>query len=405
VLAKTTKRLGFRDTELQSFSSVLRLFTWRLSSPAIDTLVKSILSGELAARAEAEDKVGLSRLRFSRQEIHEYLETKLPFQIGKTLRALGGAGSLGLRPKLAYFLAGKGLIATSVTRHNGRRCKAITREAVVSFKSEYRLGIEMAHEIGTSMDSLLLALQKLDIHPVSGKSVDDGPRYIFRRRDLDHIKLKKIISLIPTKAICKQSRSINSREAAKILSMQEGAILQLVENDVLRPYPESLDSARGYSFNRNYIEGYQGQFRNLLELISLKAAAKLLHVSVGNLHIRWVKRGCLSYEISKNGKKRFLRKADVDAVASFLGSVVTALEAAVLLGVPRPYIRHWTVDKLLRPATNPYPQAFHHPLYSKADLGRLQVKRQKVGSNTKVFLTSSHESSKNSELPSPTSPT
>jgi predicted site-specific integrase-resolvase len=391
VLAKTTKPPGFRDTELKSFSSVLRLVTWRLSSPAIDTLIRSILSGLLTPRAEAEDKVGLSRLQFSTQEVHQYLETQLPAQTGVTLRAVGGVESLGSRAKLTYFLAGKKLIATSATRRNGRRCKVITREAIGSFKSEYRLGIEMAHEIGTSMNSLLLALQKLDVHPVSGKSVDGGPRYIFRRRDLDCINLKKIISLIPTKATCKQSRSINSSEAAKMLNMPKSAILQLVENDVLRPYPESLDSARGYSFHRNYIEGFKGQFRKLLELISLKAAAKLLHLSVGNLHVRWVKTGCLSYEISKDGTKRFLRRADVDGLASFKGSVVTAFEAAILLGVPRPYIRQWTKDKLLRFTANPYPQAFRHPVYSKADLGRFRVERQKIGSVMKVFLTTRDE--------------
>lgn len=391
VLSKTTKPRGFRDTELKSFGSVLRLVTWKLSSPAIDTLIRSILSGLLTPRAEAEDKVGLSRLQFSTQEVHEYLETKIPAQTGVTLRAIDGVASLGSRAKLTYFLAGKRLIATSATRRNGRRCKVITREAIVSFKSEYRLGIEMAHEIGTSMNSLLLALQTLDIHPVSGKSVDGGPRYIFRRRDLDHINLKKIISLIPTKATCKQSRSINSSEAAKMLNMPKSAILQLVENDVLRPYPESLDSPRSYSFHRNYIEGYKGQFRNLLELISLKAAARLLHLSVGNLHVRWVKTGCLSYEISKDGTKRFLRRADVDGLASFKGSVVTAFEAAILLGVPRPYVRQWTKDKLLRPAANPYPQAFRHPVYLKTDLARFRVERQKIGSVMKVFLTTRHE--------------
>jgi hypothetical protein len=391
VLAKTTKPRGFRDTELKSFSSVLRLFAWRLSSPAIDVLIRSILTGMLTPRAETEDKVGLSRLQFSSQEVHAYLEMKIPAQTGVALRAIGGVASLGSRAKLTYFLAGKRLIATSATRRNGRRCKVITREAIVSFKSEYRLGIELAHEIGTSMNSLLLALQKLDIHPVSGKSVDGGPRYIFRRRDLDHINLKKIISLIPTKATCKQSRSINSSEAAKMLNIPKSAILQLVENDVLRPYPESLNSARGYSFHRNYIEGYKGQFRNLLELVSLKAAAKFLHLSVGNLHVRWVKTGCLSYEISKDGTKRFLRIADVDGLASFKGSVVTAFEAAILLGVPRPYVRQWTKDKLLRPAANPYPQAFRHPVYLKTDLERFRVERQKVGSVMKVFLTTRDE--------------
>jgi hypothetical protein len=391
VLAKTTKSRGFRDTELKSFGSVLRLVTWRLSSPAIDTLISSILSGLLTPRGEAADKVGLSRLQFSTQEVHEYLETKIPAQTGVTLRAIDGVASLGSRAKLTYFLAGKRLIATSATRRNGRRCKVITREAIVSFKSEYRLGIEMAHEIGTSMNSLLLALQKLDIHPVSGKSVDGGPRYIFRRRDLDHINLKKIISLIPTKATCKQSRSINSSEAAKMLNIPKSAILQLVENDVLRPYPESLDSPRGYSFHRNYIEGYKGQFRNPLGLMSLKAAANLLHLSVGNLHVRWVKTGCLTYEISKDGTKRFLRRADVEGLASFKGSVVTAFEAAILLGVPRPYVRQWTKDKLLRPAANPYPQAFRHPVYLKTDLERFRVERQKVGSVMKVFLTTRHE--------------
>jgi hypothetical protein len=66
---------------------------------------------------------------------------------------------------------------------------------------------------------------------------------------------------------------------------------------------------------------------------------------------------------------------------------VTAIEAAKLLGVPRPYIRQWTRDKLLRPAVNPYPQAFRRPVYLKTDLERFRVERQKIGSVMKVFLT------------------
>jgi hypothetical protein len=68
----------------------------------IDTLIRSILSGLLTPRAEAEDKVGLSRLQFSTQEVHEYLETKIPAQTGVTLRAVGGVESLGSRAKLTY---------------------------------------------------------------------------------------------------------------------------------------------------------------------------------------------------------------------------------------------------------------------------------------------------------------
>jgi hypothetical protein len=70
---------------------------------------------------------------------------------------------------------------------------------------------------------------------------------------------------------------------------------------------------------------------------------------------------------------------------------VTAIEAAKLLGVPRPYIRQWTRDKLLRPAVNPYPQAFRRPVYLKTDLERFRVERQKIGSVMKVFLTTRRE--------------
>jgi hypothetical protein len=49
---------------------------------------------------------------------------------------------------------------------------------------------------------------------VSGKKVDFGPQYIFRRADLDRLHLEKFIKRIPRKR-AKTSDLVNAKQAAE----------------------------------------------------------------------------------------------------------------------------------------------------------------------------------------------
>jgi len=192
----------------------------------------------------------------------------------------------------------------------------------------------VASEIGTSIPFLVPALISLGINPVSGRSVDDGPIYLFKKSEIDHACLKDVKSLPIQRRHRVRSSAINSTETAQILSIRREDVATLVKNGVLRSYHDSLKSEGDYRFNRTYIEGHKEQFPNLTG----KAAAQLLHVALPTLNYQWIEPGYLKYQVSKDGKKKFLLKKDVEDAGSFVNSVVNEKDAAGWLRVSRNFV-------------------------------------------------------------------
>jgi hypothetical protein len=159
----------------------------------------------------------------------------------------------------------------------------------------------------------------------------------------------------------------------RILSVQEETITDLVKNEVLKPYRDSVESPRDYQFNRSYIEGFKCQFTNLRNLISKRAAAKTL--GKHSLHHKWLKMGCLKYDVSKDGKRRFLNKVKVEEIASFMETVVTRAEAARLLEMHVNSIGYWIRKGLFKPVIHPYRRAFRSPLYLRAEVTKFKAIR------------------------------
>jgi len=112
-------------------------------------------------------------------------------------------------------------------------------------------------------------------------------------------------------------------------------------------------------------------------LVSTKAAAQLLNISMKEFNSSWVKTGYLTYQVSKDGKKQFLRRLDVENLSSFLSAVVNEKDASRLLGVNRYYVQKWAERKLITLLNNPYPRVFKSRIYSKAELANLRVINQK----------------------------
>jgi hypothetical protein len=121
-------------------------------------------------------------------------------------------------------------------------------------------------------------LKSRKIYPVSGRSVDGGPRYIYKRKDVLRLNLRN-----------KSSHIVDSQEAAEILSLKKKAIAQLVKNGVLIHYSERPEKAGEYLFDRSVIEGFVGQFTDLTNLISPTVAAKILQVNPCSIYDRWIR--------------------------------------------------------------------------------------------------------------------
>jgi hypothetical protein len=387
VLAKTAKRSRQVRRELHSFRTVLNLLTRQLSSSGegIHTLIEDIGTGVLTPSAKSNNKVGVAALSFDRNEVNIYLQMKLASRAVVAFRVIGLIKELGLKSELVYFLVKKGLIKTTAGKNGNQRCRIITHKAISKFKSEFIFAKDAADEIGTSTKFLVNGLHNLGITPVSGRAIDLGPAYIFRRADLEPINLKKVIGSLPKKLLLEKPRIINSAEAAKILSVSERAIPELIRNGVVKPYKRSSDS-KDYFFYRRTIERCKRQFVNLDELISTNAAARLLQMKRGRLFYVWIGRGYLKFEVSRDGHQRLLKKSEVEQLATFLKDVVNMREAAALLNVPYEYIGTWTKREWLKPLPNPYPRAFKSHIYSKTALANLRVNHQAIGIHKKTLL-------------------
>jgi len=352
-------------------SLVDALCIWLVSTSwGIHTLIDDILSGVVVPRCRYIKKPTLNDLYFSRDDIKRYIRTKLDEQSTEPIRLAEGTTEHLFKSSTLYFLAQKGFIKTERSSVQGVQCHVITAKAILAFKSHYVGADELLREIRTSGASLVRALKYRKVFPVSGRSVDGGPLYIYKREDVLHLKLKK-----------KGSHIVDSREAAEILSVKKKAVVQLVKNGVLIPYAEPPERAGEYHFNRSLIERFVGRFTDLTNLISSAVAAKILQVNPSSIYCRWIKTGYLKYQISRDRKKRFLVRSEVEHIASFMNSIVTRPEAAIMLGVSREYIKTILRRERLKPINNPYPLAFPHIIYSRSDFETLRRYYRDAGRN------------------------
>lgn len=379
----TTRHQG----ELRTFSTVLSVVSSKLSSSGdgIQILVNDILQGTLVPRRRFANRLGIPGLSFSRQEVKAYLEKKLRLKTNTHLQPTGDLAIHGLSPPLVQFLVDKGLIKINKVRGKNKGSATITNDAILLFKSQFIFAKEAARSVRTSVEFLIDALQKVDVTPVSGRNIDFGPQYIFRRADLDRINLGKLIKRSPRQRVNKVSNLISLAEAAEILSVPEESVFELVKNDVLKPSSFSVQSKR-LLFNRLQVERYQGRFDNLVELISTRAAAAFLKITRSKLYHSWIRSGYLTCEVFREGRSQFLRKPEIENVSAFMNTVVTSKQAARLLGVPYTYIYRWRIKKLLRPVHNPYPSALWGFIYSKAEMANLRVSQSPICSQYRILL-------------------
>lgn len=365
---------SYSNLELESFASALR-FLNRLrpsSAQGIHNFVNDILRGEIIPRGESCREVGISRLLFCRREFNEYVRRKLTDQSDLSFQLQGASKEFKLTKKLIYFLAGKGLIESNDAMEGDRAFRAISPKAVESFQAKYVLAFELARTLDMPTQVLLQELQRLEIEPVSGASIDFGEHYVFKRVDIEQLDLKNVTH--PARKKVQERRecySVDIMEAANILSVHGKIIYDLVSRDVLTPCRDSKGSPNGYKFTREHIESFKGQFKDLGNLTSMEAAIRVL----GRYHLRtkWLRMGFIKYKISKDGKRRLLNNLDVESIASFMARVVGRSEAARVLGMNLNSMGYWIRKGTLRPVSDLYSRAFEYPLFSKAEVARFKA--------------------------------
>lgn len=389
---KTDRAL--RKDELQSFRSLVNLVTNKMagSNYGIVKVIRDILSGLLVPRKKCETTVGVSSLRFSRKEVRQYLQKILRRQEANPT-ILANISTEGLNRKVILFLYRKRLIKTSTRRDETGAYAAITTDDLRLFNSRFMFATEVARKLGTRTERVCQALRSAGILPISGPAIDDGPQYVFRRAEVDVVDLHKLMTpfLLRRKRERKRTLDVTVAGVAEILSVSRKTVFDLVKNEVLRPYPRYCRLAPNLMFNRAYVLRLNQQFPNLSELMSTSAAARRLDTEVGNFHVRWLRRGYVRYQRSKDGKRRFVLKSDVEKIAIFKESVVTSEGAARMLGIPRHCVITLIRKQVLKPIANPYQPAFRGRVFSKAEVSKLCITRRKVNVAHAMFVSAKVE--------------
>jgi len=355
----TIKKSVKSKEHLRDFRNILHRLSVRLSKQSwgVDDLVTDILNGQLRPKATRPDRTGFRKLQFAASDVARYQKRKITTL--DEYMVLEPNGSFGFRPATLYFLARRGLIRTKRAKGNrNMAARIITRAAVETFSSNHVTARSIARVAGTSIPFIVKTLEAQGVFPVSGISVDGGPMYIFKRSDIDDNRIE-CIKGTPRVLRARGSLPINSTEVARLLSISEADVQQLVANDVLRPFGDSPCADTEHLFNRKIAEGLKAQFTiKLTDLLSSNAAAALLGIARRSFRFSCIKSGYLKYETSQDGKKRFFRRHDVEKIAEFLQSVVHESEAAKLLDTSRAVIERCGRQKLLTVVRNRYPKMF-----------------------------------------------
>jgi TniQ len=364
----------------RDFENILGRLSVRLSKYGwgVSDFVDDILSGDLSPRALRSDRVGFHKLQFSASDVTRYQSRKL--RTRDDYMMLEDKVPLGFKPATLYFLARRGLIETKrIKQKQNGATRILTRSAVQRFISTHVTASAIARLTGTSIPFAVKTLKALRINPVSGISVDGGPMFIFKKSDVDDARIDSIKTTPRVRFYRNRGAlPINSIEVARLLSISEEDVQLLVANDVLRPLGDSTFSPAEYKFNRKIVEGLREQFSiKLTELLSSKAGATLLGMHQAPFRHSCINSGYLEYERSKNGKKRFLRRCNVEKLAEFLKSVVHESQTAALLGTTRSVIERCGRQKLLTVVENPYPKLFlgNTParLYLRSEIAQVRI--------------------------------
>ncbi len=149
--------------------------------------VKAILGGEIVPAGTAGDK-GLSQFTFSKKQISEFVREQVRCGKGESLYLNEAAKLLGMKTEVLYFLRRKGLLQCRKAGEGMWAGFLITKESLEQFAATYVMASEVAREHGIDCGYLIRLLEARGIMPISGRRIDGGKQYIFRRADIKPIK-------------------------------------------------------------------------------------------------------------------------------------------------------------------------------------------------------------------------
>jgi hypothetical protein len=326
-------------------------------------------------------RLGLSGLKFSPQEIYDFVRGQQAKKYGNAVRIREAARKLGLDVNETLSLVKKGLLTAYKESTDGRAVLMISDEAISEFSVKYCLSASLAAELHTVSNYVMQILEEKGIKPVSGPKIDGGKRYVYAKNRMAEIDLPALLKERRRAAHQEHemARLVNVGLAAELLETTPDTIVELVAACVLKPNRSTTRKQRlnhDYWFARHGLEKFRRKISQYSGLISVGLAARMLGRNSRSVRVRYMYTKRLKEVRVAGNTIGYLRRKDVEALIESERQIVTSMEAAAILKVSMSQIFRMATFGPLKPISGPAVDGYALNLFSRTDVESLRRVRQ-----------------------------
>lgn len=182
-LGRSTHRLTTAGSSAPSDSVTIlhALKTWRLETGAFPDLVRALANGKILGIAKSTENTPLGKMSASAKCLREWLELWRKEHL-PSMSIPDAARALRLKEEVAYDLVEIGILITQP--QDAGSARRISIAEITRFQQTYVAASTLSRMLNTSSRALL---ERSDVAPVTGPSVDGHRQYFFKRSDADLI--------------------------------------------------------------------------------------------------------------------------------------------------------------------------------------------------------------------------
>lgn len=178
-----------QETDYVSLAFLLQYWSWH--DREIAEMFDALLNGAIRPKGRNSEHKGVAGYVFRKADLQDWYRRANP-PVATSFSIPEASKLLEIKQEVAYSLVRGGLLPTSQEKIGHRHLTRVSRIGLTEFRDAYVFGRDLAEEMGTSPRALAERLDRLDIRPVSGPSVDGGRQYLYARSSALAVALNAI---------------------------------------------------------------------------------------------------------------------------------------------------------------------------------------------------------------------
>jgi hypothetical protein len=406
LVGKLPRRRKVDKREVVDFKFVLK--STARAGVSLGVLLQAILDGEIKPVGRGKG-AGLRCLLFSEKQIARYVRSEFRLLVGDAMTLSEVAESLGVTSGAVDFLAAKGFLRAEKRENAPLLGRLVTREDFDAFNESYLQASKIASEHHSSSNHVISSLAARGVRPVTGRKIDGGLIYLFRKSDLAPLDIAALMAAARKTGVIRLEESsaktalrpegsgpakdsktarhyytspslpLSEAQAAEILGLDVNTVRRLAEGGALKPH-KRLPPERGggkYYFSCYIVEKYKNRQADHTGMVVFANAAKMLDLWPDNFYNKYVRTGRLK-PVLEEGRRgdHYFRLEDVKALIEIERRTIITPETAEILGVNPSCVDKMIANGELRPISGPKVDGFGKNLFLRDDIEKLHKERK-----------------------------